>query len=82
MEKKMTTASIPPQASAHSALPHTFLTVDQVAKRLNVGRSTAYNMINSGEIKSFHFGRLIRVSENDLNEYLASKMQANLHMIK
>ncbi len=78
----MTTTSISSQASANSALPHTFLTVDQVAKRLNVGRSTAYNMIKSGQIKSFHFGRLIRVSENDLNEYLSSKMQTNLHMIK
>ncbi len=78
----MTTTSIPSQASANSALPHTFLTVDQVAKRLNVGRSTAYNMINSGQIKSFHFERLIRVSENDLNEYLSRKMQANLHLIK
>ena len=78
----MTTASISTQATNDTTLPPTFLTVEQVAKRLYVGRSTAYNMINAGEIKSFRFGRLIRVSENDLNEYLSSKMQANLHMLK
>jgi excisionase family DNA binding protein len=78
----MTTTSIPSQASADSAMPPIFLTVDQVAKRLNVGRSTAYNMINAGEIKHLRFGRLIRVSLSDLNEYLSSKLQANLQINK
>jgi hypothetical protein len=66
----MTTTSIPSQASADSAMPPVFLTVDQVAKRLNV------------EIKHLRFGRLIRVSLSDLNEYLSSKLQANLLMKK
>jgi excisionase family DNA binding protein len=76
----MTTASIPTQAFADSALPLTFLTVEQVAKRLYVGRSTAYNLVNSGQIKCVHFGRLIRVPVSSLDEYLSSKLQENLQV--
>jgi excisionase family DNA binding protein len=57
----MTTALTPTQATNDTALSPTFLTVEQVAKRLYVGRSTAYNMINAGEIPSIRFGRLIRI---------------------
>lgn len=79
--EKMTTASNPTQANNSSVSP-AFLTVEQVAKRLYVGRSTAYNMVNSGEIKCVHFGRLIRVPVSSLEEYLSSKLQENLQLNK
>ncbi len=70
----MTTASNPTQAN-HSDVSPAFLTVEQVAKRLYVGRSTAYNMINSGEIPAIRFGRLIRVPKSALDQYISSKLQ-------
>ncbi len=74
----MTTASIPTQATNDIILSHTFLTVEQVAKRLYVGRSTAYNMVNSGEIPCVHFGRLIRVPADALEQYISNKLQPSL----
>lgn len=35
----------------------TFLTVNEVAKRLNVSRSTVYNLIASGRIPAHRLGR-------------------------
>ncbi len=67
--------SIPTQATNNSATALVFLTVEQVAKRLYVGRSTAYNMVNSGEIPSVRFGRLIRVPASALEQYLSKKLQ-------
>jgi len=74
----MMIASNPTQATNNTAVSPVFLTVEQVAKRLYVGRSTAYNMVNSGEIKCVHFGRLIRVPVSSLDEYLSGKLQENL----
>ena len=67
----MTTASISTQATNDTDLSPTFLTVEQIAKRLYVGRSTAYNMINAGEIPSIRFGRLIRIPLSALDAYLS-----------
>jgi excisionase family DNA binding protein len=74
----MMTASNPTQATNNSAVSTSFLTVEQVAKRLYVGRSTAYNMVNSGEIPCVHFGRLIRVPADALEQYLSYKLQPSL----
>ena len=73
----MTTALNPIQATNHPAPSPVFLTVEQVAQRLYVGRSTAYNMVNAGEISSIRFGRLIRVPASALEQYLSSKLQPN-----
>lgn len=75
------TASIPTQAN-NSAVFSAFLTVEQVAKRLYVGCSTAYNMVNSGEMPSIRFGRLIRVPVSALDQYLSSKLQPGIQANK
>ena len=77
----MTTALNPTQANNSAASP-VFLTVEQVAKRLYVGRSTAYNMVNSGEIPAVRFGRLIRVPVSALDQYLSNKLQPGLQANK
>jgi len=77
----MTTASNFTQANNSAVFPD-FLNVDQVAKRLYVGRSTAYNMVNSGEIPCIRFGRLIRVPVSALEQYISSKLQPGLQANK
>ena len=38
--------------------PRVMLSVTEAAKCLSIGRSTLYELINSGEIESVHIGRL------------------------
>lgn len=51
-----------------------FLTVEQVASRIYVSRSKAYNMVKAGEIPSIRFDEQIRIPEKEFNNYLDSKL--------
>ena len=50
-------------------------TVNEVASRLNVSRSTIYNAIESGSLPHHRFGKgrgTIRVSEEQLQDFLVT----------
>ena len=44
-----------------------FLTVEQTAAVLGIGRNTTYDMVRSGRIKSVRLGRKIRIPKSALN---------------
>jgi excisionase family DNA binding protein len=50
--------------------PRVMLSVADAARCLSVGRSTMYELIRSGEIKSVHIGRLHRVPADCLHEFV------------
>lgn len=43
-----------------------WITVEELARFLRIGRSCAYELVRSGEIPSRRFGRLIRVNRASL----------------
>ena len=49
------------------------LTIDEVAKFLNIGYVTAYKAVKSGEIPSIRIGRRIIVSKNALLKMFENK---------
>ncbi len=48
------------------------MTVPQLATLLKVGRNAAYDLVNSGEIKTIRIGKSIRISRNAVLDYLAA----------
>lgn len=48
----------------------TFLTMDQVAERLQITRMTVYRLIRKGDIKAIKIGSSVRIPENSFAEYL------------
>jgi excisionase family DNA binding protein len=46
------------------------LTVEDVARILGVSTKTVYRMLDDGELKGIRVGRLWRVSQEDLDDYL------------
>ena len=46
------------------------LRVKQVAERLNLSESKIYEMVESGQLSHHRFGGAIRVSEEQIAEYL------------
>lgn len=46
------------------------LTVKQVQEKLNVSNALVYRLIEKGEIASHRIGSSIRISEEDLQDYL------------
>jgi excisionase family DNA binding protein len=51
---------------------HLLLTVEQAARRLNVGRSTLYALLQTGRLESVTVGRLRRVPAEALSEFVHS----------
>ena len=46
------------------------MTVDQLQEALHVGRNTAYELVQSGEIKSVRIGRRIRIPKRFVIDYI------------
>jgi excisionase family DNA binding protein len=47
----------------------------QVAKIMGVSKSQVYNLMNSGRLGSVSIGRSRRVTNNQMNEFIASLTQ-------
>ena len=47
------------------------LTVDEAAKRLRIGRTTAWGLVKNGELHSVQIGRLRRVPSSAVEAYAA-----------
>ncbi len=51
------------------------MTVAHLEKFLHVGRSTAYKLVRSGKLKTFHVEKQIRISRDALIEYIKQEQQ-------
>lgn len=45
-------------------------TVDDIAKMLNIGRTSAYNLTKEGDFKIIRIGNAIRISKKSFDEWL------------
>jgi excisionase family DNA binding protein len=50
-----------------------FLTVQEVADVMRVSSMTVYRLIKSGELAAVRVGRSFRVSDVDVDQYLAAR---------
>jgi excisionase family DNA binding protein len=56
--------------------PHaraTFLTPQEVADLLRVSSMTVYRLIKAGELSAVRVGKAYRISEDDIDRYLAAR---------
>lgn len=72
-----------PRATENVAVAtENLLTVVAVASRLNVSKSTVYNLVDSGELRSHRFGkgkirpRGLRIPESSVYEYMRASQMA------
>ncbi len=60
-------------AENHNApVEYIVLTVEQAAKRLNIGRTLMYTLVSNGEVESVLIGRLRRIPQDALTRYVAN----------
>ena len=50
------------------------MTVEQFCQILQIGKNTAYKLLQTGEIKGFRVGRRWKIPRDSVNEYLNSKV--------
>ncbi len=55
---------------ADTAQPSPLLTPEEITLRLRVSRSTLYDWLAKGDLPNFQMGRIIRVREIDLADFL------------
>jgi excisionase family DNA binding protein len=55
------------------------LSAEDLARELGVGRTTAYALLWSGTIPSMKVGRLRKVRREDLEAYIAARMERGEH---
>ena len=51
------------------------ITVEEAARRLGIGRSLAWRLVRSGELPSVRLGRLVRIPERALEEWLSRQLR-------
>lgn len=54
-----------------------FLRPEDVARILNIGRTSAYALLRSGELRSIQVGRLRRVPVEALQDFVDQKLQSD-----
>jgi excisionase family DNA binding protein len=69
----MSSSTVPGQA--------VLLTVGEAAKRLRIGRTSMYRLVSTGAIETVTVGRLRRVPEECLAEYVTRLRQDGRSMI-
>jgi excisionase family DNA binding protein len=57
------------------------LTAQEVANILNISRSFAYTLLQTGQIPSIRLGRSVRVRPQDLEEYIDSNTSVGIRSI-
>jgi excisionase family DNA binding protein len=57
--------------------PRLLLTVEEAARRLNIGRTTMYALVSSGVVESVTIGRLCRVPSECLDNFVAALRSVN-----
>jgi excisionase family DNA binding protein len=53
-------------------MPLQAYTVEQVAKMLHIGRDKVYELLRTGQLRSIKIGKLRRITEQHLPEFIAS----------
>jgi excisionase family DNA binding protein len=61
---------------AHAPRPPLLVTIPQAAELLAVGRSTVYQLIWDNELEPIRIGRSVRLTIDDLEDYVQRKRAA------
>lgn len=54
-------------------MPEKYLSLEEVADQLGVTYQLIYKLVRTGELPAIRLGKLYRVSQDDLDEYLGSR---------
>lgn len=55
------------------------LRIDEMCEILNIGKNTAYKLLNTKEIKAFQIGRMWKIPKSSIQEYILRKSDLQTH---
>ncbi|MBQ2929868.1 MAG: helix-turn-helix domain-containing protein [Clostridia bacterium] len=72
IRKEATMKSLTATSQADPSVAKTYR-VEDIAKILDIGRSSAYNLVREGHFKTVRIGTAIRISRKSFDEWLESQ---------
>lgn len=72
IRKEATMKSLTATSQADPSVAKTYQ-VEDIAKILDIGRSSAYNLVREGHFKTVRIGTAIRISRKSFDEWLESQ---------
>ncbi|WP_455577697.1 helix-turn-helix domain-containing protein [Anaerosinus sp.] len=51
------------------------VTVEDLTEMLNIGKNSAYKLLDSGELKCFRINRVWKIPKKSVSEYILQKSQ-------
>ncbi len=49
------------------------ITVDELMEMIYIGKNTAYQLLNSGELRAFKIGKVWKIPKDAVSEYILTK---------
>lgn len=56
-------------------MSNTIFNIKELQEILKIGRSQAYSLVTSGQIKAFKIGKVWKISEDALNDYISKSQR-------
>ena len=56
-----------------------FISLNELQEILAIGRTKAYDLVTSGDLPAVRIGRSIRISKQDLTDWLEQQRYQNVH---
>ena len=53
--------------------PDLLISIETLCEQLKIGTTTAYKLLKSGDIKSFKIGRIYKIPQSSVSEYIKRK---------
>ncbi len=51
-----------------------FISIEELMKRLDIGKTTAYQLLSSGELAAFRIGKVWKIPEEAVDRYISEKI--------
>ena len=55
-----------------------FISLNELQEILSIGRTKAYDLVTSGDLPAVRIGRIIRISKQDLTDWLERQKYQNV----
>lgn len=57
------------------------ITVDELMEMLYIGKNTAYQLLNSGEMRAFKIGKVWKIPKDAVSEYILNKTKSHTDVL-
>lgn len=58
-------------------MPDEIIRIEEMMKMLDIGKNTAYRLLDSGEVRAFKIGKVWKITRAAVQEYIENQIKAS-----